>query len=264
MNRFVLLLSLLLVVACDGDTSGDPMPGVDGGDPPPAGDRSAPAAYVRGEYRSLVIELDTAGGLRPRAGVSETVIGAVTPLLDKPDGVRVETDTAIGDDQLRDEWTFDDVRALAAATFDGRGGADEAVLHTMWLPGRYAAEGGGTVLGVAWGNRHIAMFPETIEASCASLLPAVRERVCTEAEAAVWTHEIGHVIGLVNIGVPMVEDHEDPEHPGHTTDEDGVMYWASERAAAADLLAARLAGGGPVFEFGPASRADVEAFRSGP
>jgi len=265
MKRLLFALTCLLV-ACDGGStpgsSDGATPLTDGAGPPPAGDRSSPAAYVRGDFRALVIELDVGGGLAPSAGVSDTVIGAMGPLLDKPDGIRVETDTEIPTERLQDEWTFADLQALAAETFDSRGSSDEAVLHTMWLPGRYVAEGGGTILGVAWSNRHIAMFPETIEASCSGLLPTVRERVCTEAQAAVWTHEIGHVIGLVNLGIPMVEDHEDPDHPGHTNDEEGVMYWAYERPAAADLLAARLAGGGPSFEFGPASLADVEAFRA--
>ncbi|MAQ17938.1 MAG: hypothetical protein CMN30_24460 [Sandaracinus sp.] len=77
-----------------------------------------------------------------------------------------------------------------------------------------------------------------------------------------WTHEAGHVIGLVNTGIPMVEDHEDPDHPGHTTDEDGVMYWAYETASVSDLLLARMGTGSDrLFHWGPASLADVAAFR---
>lgn len=47
-------------------------------------------------------------------------------------------------------------------------------------------------------------------------------------EQATVVHEIGHTIGLVNNGIPMVENHEDQEHQKHTTNEDGVMYWAVE------------------------------------
>lgn len=253
--RFVTLLASLLLLACS-----NPVDPIDGRS------RSEPSAYVRGDHPGLVIELDVMEGVDgPRDGVETTVIGALDPLLDKPAGIRVVSDDLIDGSRAQTEWTFDDLVALGDEAFDEVGTDDEAVMHTLWLPGRYISESGATVLGVAWSNRHIAMFAETIDDSCSATLPLVRDRVCREAEAAVWTHEVGHVIGLVNNGIPLVTPHEDGEHPRHTSDEDGVMYFAYERASAIDLLAARMAGGDErLFEFGPGSLADVAAFRDEP
>ena len=273
--RIVGLLSVLFALLCIGcgddggtGTGPDDGPAVDGSvsrddAARPSADRSDPAAYVRGDHSSLRVELDVAPGLAPRSGVTELLTGALGELLEKPGGIRVEVDETLDEALLKEEWTDADLRALAEATFDRAGGPDEAVFHTLWLSGSYVSESGGTVLGVAWANRHIALFPETIDAACSSLLPTVRERICREAEAAVWTHEAGHVIGLVNDGIPMVALHEDPEHPGHTTDRDGVMYWSYEQAGVTDLLLARMATGGDrLFQWGPASIADVTAFRT--
>jgi len=224
------------------------------------GPRSDPAAYIRDAHPSLIVELDVVEGVAPRDGVGALMIGALEPLLAKPGGISIQTDDTIPASRALDEWTFADVEALALETFDQIGPDDSAVFHTLWLTGRYVSDSGGTILGIAWANRYLAIFADTIDGACSGALPLTRERVCREAEAAVWTHEAGHVIGLVNNPLPMVEPHEDPEHPGHTSNRDGVMYWSYEGPSFIDAL---IAGSGPDFAFGPESMADVAAFRDG-
>lgn len=276
MLRFtVLTVSLTCVLAAcssdDDDTStrddasapADLGPDGRDGAPPrdlgPPGPRSAPAAYVRGTHPSLVIELDVVEGVSPRDGVEALLTGALQPLLDKPGGITIQRDETIPASRALEEWTFDDVQALALETFDQVGPEESAVFHTLWLTGSFVSESGGTVLGIAWANRYLAIFADTIDGACSSALPLTREQICREAESTVWTHEVGHVIGLVNNPIPMVEAHEDPEHPGHTSNPDGVMYWAYERPTFIDGLI----GGEAMVDFGPESLADVAAFREG-
>jgi hypothetical protein len=47
-------------------------------------------------------------------------------------------------------------------------------------------------------------------------------------EQVTLIHEIGHAIGLVNNGLPMVEAHQDADHGAHCNNPDCVMYWANE------------------------------------
>jgi hypothetical protein len=49
-------------------------------------------------------------------------------------------------------------------------------------------------------------------------------------EQTTVVHEMGHTIGLVNSGIPMFKDHEDKNHLHHTTNSNGVMYWAVENS----------------------------------
>ena len=39
-------------------------------------------------------------------------------------------------------------------------------------------------------------------------------------------HEIGHLMGLVNLGTPMVVNHEDPTHAYHCNDRNCAMYFS--------------------------------------
>jgi hypothetical protein len=41
----------------------------------------------------------------------------------------------------------------------------------------------------------------------------------------VLLHELGHALGLVGEGVPMLRDHMDHAHPGHSASPDSVMYY---------------------------------------
>jgi hypothetical protein len=219
---------------------------------------SNPAAYIRGtDFDRLVIELDGVTGRGPRAGVVDRLTAGLAALLDKPGGITVVRDedlAASGPDRV---WAFSELDTLARERFGGEVASGAATFHTMWLDGEYENP---NVLGVAWANRFLVLFADRIDAGCARPIDRLEEALCQEAEVAIWTHEVGHVIGLVNNGIPIVEDHEDAERPGHTIDEDGVMYWAYEGANVFSLIESRL-DDGDGLEFGPASRADVAAFR---
>jgi hypothetical protein len=89
------------------------------------------------------------------------------------------------------------------------------------------------------------------------------ERVCNETELIIWTHEVGHVLGLVNFGLPMVEDHEDPDHEYHDHNEDCVMHWAFERRQAFEKIGDRFIDDEDVsLGFDEACLADIEAVRT--
>jgi hypothetical protein len=74
-------------------------------------------------------------------------------------------------------------------------------------------------------------------------------------ESAVVTHEVGHLLGLVDLFLHT--GRQDPDHPGHSTDQNSVMYWAVESNLVADLLT-----GGPPKDFDNADLADLQTIRN--
>jgi hypothetical protein len=74
-------------------------------------------------------------------------------------------------------------------------------------------------------------------------------------ESAVVTHEVGHLMGLVDLFLHT--GRQDPDHPGHSTNPGSVMYWAVESNLVADLLQ-----GGPPKDFDSADLADLQTIRS--
>ncbi len=212
--------------------------------------------YLRADESSeLVIELDAVDGLEPRDLAVEAWLAAVEDVVDKPAGVRLEPDEVLPGAA---QWSFDDLREFE----DNASRGEVGVVHLLWLDGVYAEE--PDTLGLAWSNRHIAVFAETLERLCVDnggdqlTGQGLIERACGETERAVLLHEIGHVFGLVNRGLPMVQDHEDPEHEGHDA-EDSVMSWGYDGPALFAHIRGQVLDEEEPLGFGPASLADLAA-----
>jgi hypothetical protein len=232
---------------------------------PPAGAAPPPRLMrylTSATDRSLRVELDSVSGLEPHESSVASLRDKFSALLEKPDGVNFEADETLepaGDS----EWTFERLDAYARA----HASDDEAAavtIQVLSLDGRYVGEeGSGTVLGLAWGQRFIALFQDAIRGPCASgVLGALQQENCEIAERNVWAHEIGHVIGLVDNGVTMGVAHRDPEHGRHDVSDECVMYWAYDGPQIFDTLLGRIGSGrSPDLDFCAQCQADIAAVR---
>jgi hypothetical protein len=256
------IVGVALGAALAGCGGGDPGGGGDdpGDDPGPRWE-----ALIRSEHFSrLVIEVDAVAGRTPRPGVADDLIAGLRGIVDKPGGVEVVVDGALEPGGDEHGWTIAELDALSDRAFDHPVDDQTIKLHVLLVDGHHADDGaGGVILGVAWRHRNIVLFMDTIEASCGALLPPLlRDRGCAAAQLAIWTHEVGHVIGLVDNGLPMVAPHRDAEHGAHDESDGCVMYWAYEGQALIDTVAADvLAGGDGELGFDAACLADVAAVR---
>ena len=155
---------------------------------------------------------------------------------------------------------FDSTRILDIAVQHRKvfSSEDSVSLYVLFLDGYYEVGGAidDTVLGAALaGTGVIAMFVPVIES-------AGRPFETTSVpltEQATLVHEIGHSFGLVNVGLPMVSDHEDPNHRSHCTNSRCVMYWANEGAAGLDQFLSGSVDAGNVVLFDKACLADARA-----
>ena len=143
-------------------------------------------------------------------------------------------------------WTAEELRAVADAAgtpqSDGR-----VVLHLIFVHGRWHES--DTVLGVAVRGDTAALFVDAVDEAAS---PLVGSAAIEEAAAL---HEVGHLLGLVDLHLST--GRADPEHPGHSTNRESVMYWAVESTLITDVLA-----GGPPREFDADDLADLRTIRS--
>ena len=204
---------------------------------------SAAAFFLRpAPARSIVVEVSAEAGAEPSSGTVEHIAATLGSVSGK--GVRTSNGGAISG---RDAWTAVDLREAADTAAQTPQG-EEAVLRILFVRGRYADA--DNVLGVAVRADVAAIFSDSVQESASPLVgPAA-------IETAVTTHEIGHLLGLVDLHLETGRG--DPEHPGHSTNRDSVMYWAVESTLVTDLLA-----GGPPRDFDDADRTDLTAIRNG-
>jgi hypothetical protein len=142
-------------------------------------------------------------------------------------------------------WSADELRALGGAGLAQGNG--RAVIHLLFVHGTF--EGDDSVLGVAVRGDTAAVFVDRVHAAATPLVGS------TGIEVAVVTHEVGHLLGLVDLFLHT--GRQDPAHPGHSTDQNSVMYWAVESDIVAQLLQ-----GGPPRDFDSADLADLAAIRN--
>lgn len=78
---------------------------------------------------------------------------------------------------------------------------------------------GLVTLGAVFRNTSMVIFEETVR-RLASQTTAIS---VADVESATLNHEFGHLFGLVNLGSPAVNDHEDPEADRHCNVEGCLM-----------------------------------------
>jgi len=199
--------------------------------------------YISGAtYSHLVIEVDSVDGLEPHATMADRIPARFAEILDK-EGIDFVLDDRLEGRGSDFVWTNDELDAITTDSFDGDPDPNTVAIHVTYLDGHSESDSdSGVILGVAWGHLQIVMFKQTIEESCAGLglIGSLRDQACEEAEFGILSHEIGHVLGLVDNGLPMQGDHVDPEHPAHDVSQDCIMYWAYEGQGLVDLVGTRL------------------------
>lgn len=223
--------------------------------------------YLRGDrFPKLVIEVDSVQGMAPRSTSSDAVVQTLKGVLEKPGGITVKQTDSLSSKGTDHAWTNAELDELARSTFDPTLPADTISMHVLFVDGHSAEDSSnGKILGLAWAHTHVVIFKQTIEASCRSGLSGLlAERVCEDAEQGVWTHELGHLLGLVDNGVPMIDPHADSAHPAHDSSRDCVMYWAWETGSFLDELRARVTNSSTApLQFDAECQKDLEAVRNG-
>lgn len=142
----------------------------------------------------------------------------------------------------------EDVRALGDRHGRASQGSGQAVVRILFLEGRFAPD--ASALGAAVRGDTAAVFTPAIRESASVLIAP------EEIEVAIATHEVGHLLGLVDL--VRATGRADPEHPGHSPNRESVMYWALESGLVSSVFS-----GPPPRDFDADDRADLAAIRAG-
>lgn len=204
----------------------------------------APPLLRPGRGDRVVVEVRAQDGAAPAAATLDHVTSTIGSAAGKP--VSIDGVDALGGGARA--WTAQELVATAAAAAQVESGRDQVVLRLLFLHGTY--QGDDSILGVAVAGDVAAVFSDQV-ASAAGILvsPSV-------VEDAVTMHEVGHLLGLVDL--LLGTGRGDPAHPGHSRNKRSVMYWQVESGLVTQLL-----DGGIPRDYDADDRAELAALRSG-
>jgi hypothetical protein len=207
-----------------------------------AAGRLAGILLASGPAKSLVIDVLVQPGVTPDADVLTTLRQILAATSGKP----VELAGPRPLNSATTTYDADTIRRLADS--QGRPQGDgAAVIYLLYLKGGFTDD---SVLGVTVRADTTAIFPDQIASATSPIVS--RHRL----EQAVDTHELGHILGLVDLY--LNDNRDDPEHPGHSTNPRSVMYWAVESDLVSQVL-----GGPPPVDFDGADQNDLRRIHAG-
>lgn len=243
--RFLLCAVLIGVVSCkkDEDTGNN-----DANSNKLAVGSSAHDFLSAEKYTSLQIEILYSPGFEPPAAALNYLEDFVTTYCHKPEGISFITRQL--DEAPQEGYTLADIRNIEDQNRTVFNTGSSLGVYVFFAGGDYV-ENSDTLftLGLAYRNTSNVIFQKTIKSNIGGIGSPTEATVTS----SIIGHEIGHLLGLVDLGSDMVTDHEDGENESHCDNEDCLMYWALNSSNAMGLF------GGNVAELDANCVADLKA-----
>lgn len=126
--------------------------------------------------------------------------------------------------QSKTSWTGDELIALGQSVAPILSSGNRIQVSVIFIKGLYMGNAG--ILGIHFSGYPFSFVFKDVVTSVGGTSADQRY-----VEQATTVHELGHVVGFTNNGVPMLTNYEDGGHPKHSTNTHCVMYWAVESSS---------------------------------
>ncbi|MFP2996097.1 membrane metalloprotease [Spongiivirga sp. MCCC 1A20706] len=206
----IALFSLLIVSSCKEDDGGnDPM--IDRTANLQATGDSANDLLSDTTYTSLALEIVSVRGFELRPSSVQNLTTFLNARINKPGGIRIVQRSI--DAPQNEDYSLQQIANIERDQRQIYNSEDEIAVY-LFMANRKSEEDtdpDSFTLGAAYRNTSFVLFGSVIQD-----LGTSNNGVSTaQIESATLNHEFAHLLGLVDLGSPMVEDHLDEENGQH-------------------------------------------------
>ena len=215
-------------------------------EPDPAGNLKTVGASAKEllsstPFTRLVIEVQTMPNSEPTQESLDNLKSFLEARLNKPGGIEFRKNSMVVQG-APSEYSLDEIKSIEEALRIEYNSGSTIAVYCLFADAPYSENSGGSViLGIAYRNTSVVIFEKSIQDLSGGLGQPSR----TVLETTVLQHELGHLLGLVDIGSAMQTDHKDQAHGAHCDNSDCLMYYLAETG---DIVAALLGGNIPQLD----------------
>ncbi|WP_378185338.1 hypothetical protein ACE939_09845 [Aquimarina sp. W85] len=174
-------------------------------------------------FNGLTVELIAVKGFEPNASAIEGFKTFLENRLNKPDGITI-TSRSVNSSDLA-PFTIEEVAGIENSNRTFYNSGDEITVYIYFADGSNEADTETKVtLGTAYLNTSIVIYESTLR----SVSSRPNSPDLATIENATLNHEFSHLLGLVNIGTPQQQLHEDTDAKGHCNVAECLMSAAIE------------------------------------
>lgn len=196
-------------------------------------------------YSSIKIEIQYMPGYAPDAAALNNLIFFLNNLINKPGSIAiVQTPIAASGKTV---LSINDIATIEKNNRTVYTSGSQLGIYFLYADAAYSET---NVLGLAYRNTSICIIGKTMHDNSGAVGQVSR----TKLETNVLEHEMGHLLGLVDLGSAMQTNHKDAAHGNHCINTNCLMYYASETT---DALGFLLTGATPALDAD--CRADLHA-----
>jgi hypothetical protein len=196
-------------------------------------------------YNSILIEVQYMPGYQPDAASINNLVSFINSLANKPAGITViQSQVPSGGKSV---YTLDDIAAIEKADRTKYNSGTQIAINFLYVDGTYTQS---DVLGFAYRNTSMCIFAKKVTDNSGGIGQVSR----TKLESTILEHEMGHILGLVNLGSAMQTPHEDATHEKHCTNTNCLMYYQTQTTG---IMGTLMNGAIPALDVN--CRADIQA-----
>ncbi|WP_222439101.1 zinc metalloprotease [Echinicola salinicaeni] len=175
------------------------------------------------KFSSIDLEIQYMEGFPPNQTSIGTIVNWMESLVNKPVGINIiiKSIPAMG----QENYTLDEIREIEDNNRSSYNTGSALGMYILIVDGYFDQDTDTEFsLGISHRNTSLALMGQRILENSGRVGKPSKEKL----ESTVLLHELGHLMGLVNLGSNMQVEHEDEEHEHHCNNKDCLMYWAVE------------------------------------
>lgn len=231
LKYFLLSSLILLTISCSKNDDSNIEDGINKAPNQRPTGKSANDLLSSTNYKSLVIEISYVGNLAPNPQTVTNLQQFLNARTNKPNGITVVTKQIPA--QTGSPFSSAKISQIEDDNRTEYNNGSILKLNLLFLNGASQNDTNTSkILGVAYRNTSCVLFEESI----IGFSDQLNEPNRVDLETTVILHEIGHLLGLVNLGSTMQTNHLDTAHDKHCTNQNCLMYWQIENSGVMQMM----------------------------